>query len=462
MNTMRACAVFLGVCLCSAAAVAQTADTDEMAAAAAQTADTDEMAAVPAQAAASRDLSQIGRGPTSISNELELVNVEEDGGDSAHPVLDRWYGFKERLKEQHNFEFGIAYSAIYQRASDTLVGGSRGVRLLSNIYDYLQLSPVPAVPVQDAGGGIVEFQGVWTLIHPNTPNKGFIAFDLEHRHRIASEIPPANLFLDAGSFWPSNAAYSEFDPSLLSLYYEQYLADGRIGFRIGKTIPFAIYDYFSLKNPKRDFSDGSLTLNPAIAWPTWGFGITLLVKPTEQTYILSGIHDLNGGPDRGVESFFELREYFKAVEIGWDTKFSFGDGNAHIFYWHADRRKRQNLPTSQGITVAGEQSIGRWLPFLRYSYSDGGAAALRHLVVGGLGIKEVFGRKDDVLGIGFGWGEPILNELFVDQKSLEVFYRMQFTKEFSLSGAVQYIKDPPLNLVTDDLTIFSVRGRTQF
>ena len=419
-----------------------------------------------AAGATSRSGSPIGRGPTSIANELKTVDSSpgnlDVSADGDHSVLDRWYGFKDRLNKQHNVKFGIAYSALYQRASDTLIGGGRGVRLLSEIYDYLDLAPPPDEPVQDAGGGIFELQGTWTVIRPNTPNKGFIAFEVENRHRIASEIPPVNLFLDAGSFWPTSPAYSEFDFSLISLYYEQYVANGRIGFRVGKTLPFAIYDFFSLKNPKKDFSDATLNLNPAIAWPSWGFGITVFAKPTDQTYVLAGIHDLNGGPKRGIASFFERREYFKVVELGWDTNFQFGKGNIHALYWHADRRSRQNQPSAHGITVGGEQAIGRLLPFFRYGYSDGGAAALRHLVAGGIGIKEVFDRKDDVIGIGFGWGRPFFDQLFVDQKSMELYYRSQLTKEFGITATLQFIKDPPVNLATDNLTVFGIRARTEF
>jgi hypothetical protein len=143
--------------------------------------------------------SAIGRGPTDVTQELlqdELARTV--GAPAAEPgLLEHWYAFKDRLKKNHNFEFGLAYTATYQRASEDIVGGSRGVALLLRLYDYLDLSPPGETPTKEAAGGIFEFQGKWTLIRPNTPNRGFIGFSVESRHKLGTEIPPQNLFLDA-------------------------------------------------------------------------------------------------------------------------------------------------------------------------------------------------------------------------------------------------------------------------
>lgn len=377
-------------------------------------------------------------------------------------LLPDWHAMKKRLAEQHNFTFTLAYSALYQGASDTAVGSLAGTRELREIYDWLNLTD-PAPPLQKkAAGGIVEFSGKWTLIRPNTPNAGFIGFGFEQRHRLGTVINPQTLFLDNGSFWPTGSAFGEFDPGLLDLYYEQSMLDGRLGFRVGKYLPFAVYDYFSLKNPKVAYNDFSFSLTPAVAWATWGMGITAYVKPTKQTYINFGIHDTNGGPQRGIETFFSEQEYFKVVDAGYNTRFDFGNGNIHAMFWDTDARTKAGRPSARGITVAGEQQIGFLLPFARYSYQDGQAAAAEHFVAAGLGFKQVFGRAEDVIGIGFGWAKPANKDLFLaNQKSIEAFYRIQLTKELQVTAGITYIKDPPINLTEDDLTVFSIRGRFQ-
>jgi len=238
------------------------------------------------------------------------------------------------------------------------------------------------------------------------------------------------------------------------------MLDGKFGVRVGKFLPFSVYDYFSLNNPKASFNDFSFSLTPAIAWATWGMGITAYLKPTKQTYINFGIHDTNAGPQRGIETFFKERECFTVVDAGYNSRFSFGNGNIHAMLWHTDAREKAGTPSGRGVTIAGEQQIGFILPFLSYAYQDGQAAALEHFVSGGLGFKEVFGRANDLIGIGVGWGQPANKDLFItNQKSVEAFYRVHLSKELSVTTGITYIKDPPLNLTEDEVTVFSIRGR---
>jgi porin len=408
------------------------------------------------------NVSKIGRSPTDESHQLERDALARQASARDPFILEQWYGVKDRLKARHNFEFGLAYTAISQNASEDIIGGARGVALLSRLYDYLDLSPPGVTPTKNAAGGIFEFQGKWMVIGADTPNNGFIGFSVESRHTLGTEIPPQNLFLDAGAFWPTATAFNEFDLSVVSLYYEQYFADGAAGIRVGKMLPFTIYDYMSLKNPKTDFSNAAFNLNPAIGWASFGFGVAGVLRPIEPVYIVAGIHDINGGPNKGIQSFFEDEEYFKALEIGWDTALDVGNGNLHVLFWDTDARTSTKTPASRGFTVGGEQQFGRLLPFVRYGYSEGGGTPLRHLVAGGLGFKKIFNRPNDVIGVGLSWGEPIASEIFANQKALEVYYRVHLIDEIAVTSSVQYVKDPPLNLVQDELYLVSIRGRAAF
>ena len=115
-----------------------------------------------------------------------------------------------------------------------------------------------------------------------------------------------------------------------------------------------------------------------------------------------------------------------------------------------------NTATFGNILLELYAFVGDTLHF----YQDGQAAVLKHFIYGGVGLKDVFGRADDLIGIGFGWGEPANKSLFVtDQKSLEAFYRVHLSKELSATAGMTYIKDPPLNLTEDEVTVFSIRGR---
>ena len=163
------------------------------------------------------NVSKIGRSPTDESHQLERDALARQASARDPFILEQWYGVKDRLKARHNFEFGLAYTAISQNASEDIIGGARGVALLSRLYDYLDLSPPGVTPTKNAAGGIFEFQGKWTVIGADTPNNGFIGFSVESRHTLGTEIPPQNLFLDAGAFWPTATAFNEFDLSVVSL-----------------------------------------------------------------------------------------------------------------------------------------------------------------------------------------------------------------------------------------------------
>jgi len=406
--------------------------------------------------------SSVGRGPSDVTQVLrdqDRVNAQLEPNLS---VLQRWYGLKDHLRDAHNLDFVLAYTAVYQRASEDIVGGAQGVRLLLDLYDYLDLSPPPGTPTKEAAGGIAELAGSWTVVGANSPNRGSFGFSIESRHKLGTLIPPQNLFLDAGAYWPTATAFNEFDLSVLELYYEQYFADGAAGFRVGKMNAFPIYDYMSLKNPKTDFLNAAFNLNPAIGWPSFAFGVAGIVRPVKQLYVIAGVHDINGGPTRGIQTFFEDKEYFKAVEVGWDSEFDFGNGNIHVLFWDTDRRSSTKTPGSRGFTIGGEQAYGRLLPFFRYGYSEGGGTPLRHLVAGGIGLKGVLGRPNDAIGAALSWGEPIDNQLFVDQKAAEIYYRIHITKQIAFTPSLQYVKDPPLNLAENELYLFSIRGRAAF
>ena len=75
------------------------------------------------------DVSEIGRGPTDETRELEADKAARTVGMASEEptLLERWYGLKGCLKTEHNFEFGLAYTATYQQSSEDIIGGARGV-----------------------------------------------------------------------------------------------------------------------------------------------------------------------------------------------------------------------------------------------------------------------------------------------------------------------------------------------
>ena len=68
---------------------------------------------------------------------------------------------------------------------------------------------------------------------------------------------------------------------------------------------------------------------------------------TDNIYILAGLADTNGDPsepDEMFDSFFDDKEYFKHVELGWTSKKErFFFDNVHVTAWHVDERVRAGV-----------------------------------------------------------------------------------------------------------------------
>ncbi len=91
---------------------------------------------------------------------------------------------------------------------------------------------------------------------------------------------------------------------------------------------------------------------------------------------------------------------------------------------------------------------------------DGGTD-VRHILSGGVAIKDPFGTTDDLLGVGAAWGEP-QDRALRDQYVTEVFYRIQFTPNIQLTPGFQVIINPSENPDDDLIGVFEVRFRLAF
>lgn len=396
---------------------------------------------------ASRPAADPIRNPVSIGEEIDAINAPRKplaplpGLES---VWRPWYEFKAGLATNYGVQFGVAWTPLYQVATDSLDGQDQ------------------------AAGGIFEFLGRWTFLDRDGDRPGLLGFRIENRHTLGTSFPPQSLFTHVGAGTPTAIGFSEFDLSIAELYYEQDIIKDRFIVRVGKTLPFAIYDFFFFKNPKTDFLNANFALNPAIAWPQFGLGAATEVRPWEEIYILAGIHDANGAPTRaGFDTFFDDREYFVVGEVGWDPGYLVGDQynpmapDVHATFWHVDARTRAGLPEGWGVSLTGQKPFGPIVPFARYGYSDGGPALLQHLVMAGIGWIQAFGYAKDVVGFAASYGKPSASGLR-DQYTGELYYRMQLTRRLALTPSVQLIANPSANPNRDLLALFGIRARLDF
>ena len=212
---------------------------------------------------------------------------------------DRWFEWKDRLVEEQGLALGLDYTAAGLGASKSVGKGA-------------------------ASGGAVRFFGFWDLVGRGTPDVGSFVWRLEHRHRY-STIPPADL--------AENIGYAgEIDPDLTdegfrftNLYWNQ-LIDGDRAFIAGGFLDNTDYlDTYPLGSTWTGFINSVFDTGSAtIGFPeATSLGVAGAIMFGRNFYGYAGLTNANANPAdpfSEVGSFFEERDYFTSVEVGWDRR----------------------------------------------------------------------------------------------------------------------------------------------
>lgn len=363
-----------------------------------------------------------------------LVEDDEERIALITPVLlEPWFAFKGRVNESIGLKFGVNYNTLFMGATSSLTGND------------------------NASGGVLEINGNWTLLGRGGPNTGVLGFRLESRHKY-TDLAPNQLGGEIGSLWKPDVLWGTFDFALSQLWWEQRFMGGKGAVRFGKLVtPAVIYDNFFLRVPPLAFESETMVFS-ATAYPSNGLGAVAVIFPTENLYVQGGIHDANGSPtEAGFDTFFDVGEYFVAGEIGWVSSFDRRrQDNYHVTVWHTDERSEAGTPSGWGLTVALQRYFSdRIMPFLRYSYSDGGATPIDNLLTGGFAYRV---RGHDGFGVGLSWGSPS-EEGLRSQFGIESMYRFYLTQTISVIPGFQVLFQPALNADEDVIGVFSLRAR---
>jgi porin len=77
------------------------------------------------------------------------------------------------------------------------------------------------------------------------------------------------------------------------------------------------------------------------------------------------------------------------------------------------------------------------------------------------GIMRYCAGRGDLTGIGVSWEDPS-DRALREQKSIELFYKLQLAQNLAVTPSLQVLIDPALNPNTNTLTVFGIRGRITF
>ena len=381
--------------------------------------------------------------PEQVSNRLH-IDSNQTTPMFPSSFARRYFDWKERIKDSSNVDFGGDYS----------VG-------------YLEATHSPGK--DDAFGGMYRFFGSWEATGDGKGNSGALIWKIEHRHAYGNHIPPGSLGFETGYVGLFLPPFSDQGTRLTNLYWRQRMKGGNLVFTGGFVDVTDYMDVYMLASPWTGYFNFAFSTGSAsIPVPNEGLGLALGGYLDKNWYLIGGLADSNSNPakpGKGFDTFFNDHEFFKHLEIGWNsTRETAFLNNVHLTLWHADERKAAATPDGWGANISFSRSVNEhWIPFIRAGYAKDGGSLLEKSISAGFAYQTVSGGNQ--LGFAYNWGVPNKSTWgsgLDKQQTLEAFYRIQLWKELAITPDIQYIKNPALNPDDDSLWVFGLRARLAF
>jgi porin len=379
-------------------------------------------------------------GPSSVGTELKEDDSVKSQFLGFANIMDPYNVIKKDLNQKYGLAFSLDYTAMYLRTDES-------------------------AGEDEAGGGISRFYGSWTLLGRDSGNTGTLVYKVENRHEMGTDIPPKGLGFSSGYAGFYAPIYSDYDTGLTNLYWQQKLRDGRLNFVAGVVDVTDYLDVYGMINPWTSFSNLAFLTNPSIPAPNQGIGAAFGMLATDNIYLVAGMADTNGDPSEPgdmADSFFDEKEYFYHLEVGWFSSFDrrYFD-NLHLTFWQVDEREQALTPDGWGAAFSYTTFINdKFMPFLRIGYADDGGALYEKNV--SIGLGRYWPETKNLLGIGINWSRPDEGSFgpgLDDQYSNELFYRWQLTQNLALTPDLQLIIDPALHNTEDSIFVYGLRLR---
>jgi len=348
-------------------------------------------------------------------------------------ALQSWFDWKGKLKKDYGLEFGLAYTALYQAASDA-----------------------PAGADADAGSGIFRFSIRWTPLHNDSLDTGTLVASFDHRHAYTDSAPGAFGF--AGNYGISGALFSDVDGSLGDLDWQQTFGGRSTGLVVGRYDPNEYFDVLGYANPWKTFQNLCILFNCSIALPERSTGISGSHWLNDQWYFKAAANDVNGVATES-KFKFDINELYTTAEIGWsparDQRYF---QNLHLTWWHADAKENVGSEASYGVILGANWTLdNRLMLFARTGWSDGSTSLLNESYT--LGMLYYLASRSDQVGLAVNWGDPPSSSGLNEQWTTELFYRLQLVQNMAITPSLQFVTDPALNPAEDSLFIFGLRLR---
>lgn len=390
-------------------------------------------------------------GPDAVPNRIESDYQERDALFELE-FLKPYHEWKERIAEETGFSFALDYYPVILKASDSLRGTE----------NY-------------ASSGVFRFTGSWQAIGRGSDTTGTLNFLVEQRHSYTDNTPAEFAFNSLGNIGAIEIPFADDSWHLTNLYWSQSWKNGDFEAVIGFLDITDYVDVYPLTSPWTDFSNFVFSIGVAtMDLPDDGaLGLAAGAWLTDQLYLIGGFTDLNSNPNEpfnGFNTFFNKSQFFKHIELGWtlSPKERYYLDNLHLTLWHADQREQIGVKDGWGGVLSFTGSIDdNWIVFARAGFSEDGGSLLQKAV--SLGFSYIPSPTGAVpgsqLGFGVNWGQPndaLFGSGLRDQYAIESYFRLQITKEISITPAVHLLINPALNPEKDTIWGLGLRSRFAF
>ncbi|MGB5634166.1 MAG: carbohydrate porin [Waterburya sp.] len=387
-------------------------------------------------------------GPDAVPNRLE--SDQQKDALFELEFLKPYHEWKERIAEDSGFSFGLDYYPVILKSSDSLPGTE----------DY-------------ASSGVFRFTGSWQVLGRDSDTTGTLNFLVEQRHSYTDNTPSEFAFNNLGYIGAIEIPFADDGWHLTNLYWSQSWNNGNVEAVIGLLDVTDFVDVYPLTSPWTDFSNFVFSIGAAtIDLPDDGaLGMAVGAWLTDQLYIIGGFEDLNSNPNEpfnGFNTFFNDSQFFKHIEIGWtlSPRERYYLDNLHLTLWHADQREQIGVKDGWGMFFSFTGSVGdNFLLFARGGFSEDGGGLLQKAASLGFGYQPSEALPGSQLGFGVNWGQPsdaLFGSDLRDQYAIESYFRLQITKEISITPDVQLLINPALNSQKDTIWVFGLRSHFAF